>query len=206
MCAISDNDNAESSGGTCEQQAVASTVYRIDAADIIRYVNSAWKQFARDNDANDDLTNHAVGRSLWTFIYGQATSELYRVILRHVRQNRKPVRFPYRCDSPDVCRKLEMEVIPLDNDAVEFRNTLVETTTRPTSVQLRCPSFAGDPLLARCSMCNKVKCADEWIEVDKAVSQRHILLGEEPTLVIYGVCEDCSQRVSNMLGPRSHTA
>ena len=44
--------------------------YRVDAADVIVWVDSWWLAFAQENGAPELVTETVVGRHLWDFVFG----------------------------------------------------------------------------------------------------------------------------------------
>ena len=76
--------------------------YIIDAEDRIVYVSDNWWFFAEENGADASCyPPHLLGRSLWDFIDGEETRYLYGALTGKVRQAKKGIQVPIRCDSPD---------------------------------------------------------------------------------------------------------
>ncbi|MDT8319362.1 MAG: hypothetical protein RQ826_02420 [Xanthomonadales bacterium] len=168
--------------------------YRLNDRDEIVYVNEVWDLFALANSGEHLTATRVLGRPLWDFITDDTSRRLYRVVLAKVRDDR-PVRFDFRCDSPDCRRLLEMEVSRGQHGSTEFRvRTLAKEKRQPQALldPYRPPS--GE-LLCVCAWCKRVDMGDRWTEVEEAVS----LLGlpERSLLpeVTHGICEDCNARM-----------
>jgi hypothetical protein len=52
-----------------------------------------------------------IGFLLWDFICHPETKQLFHDLLKKVRETGRPVTFPYRCDSPDCRRFMELEIV-----------------------------------------------------------------------------------------------
>ena len=94
-----------------------SFIWILDADDKIVRVNDAWLAFAAENTAPQLTASVVLDQSIWRFIQGQETSYLYQQIFRRVRAGQSPVTFPFRCDSPDCRRFMEMELSLLPGGA-----------------------------------------------------------------------------------------
>jgi hypothetical protein len=104
-------------------------VYRIDRQDVIVFVDSDWDRFALSNGGEDTLSTQVLGRQIWDFVIDATIRQLYRQLLQRIREGRE-LRFAFRCDSPDRRRLMEMEMIPADGAAVQFRTRKVSEVER----------------------------------------------------------------------------
>ena len=94
--------------------------YRIDAANTITHVSSAWEEFAQQNDA-PELTAAAVyGRPILDFITGPVVRHLYQDLFDRVRQYHRHITVPFRCDGPDVRRFMRLDISPRDDNEINF--------------------------------------------------------------------------------------
>ncbi len=87
-----------------------SFIWIIDAADKLVHVNDAWLAFAGENTAPQLTAASVLNQPIWRFIQGQETIYLYKQIFGRVRAGKSPVKFPFRCDSPDCRRFMEMQL------------------------------------------------------------------------------------------------
>ena len=87
-----------------------SFIWSIDDADKIVHVNDDWLAFAQENLSPNLMAALVLDQSIWRFIQGQETIYLYKQIFGRVRAGKSPVKFPFRCDSPDCRRFMEMKL------------------------------------------------------------------------------------------------
>jgi hypothetical protein len=155
-------------------------VYRIDADDRIVAVNGAWRAFARENGA-PQLAAGAVGRRLWDFVSGRTVVHVWESLFDGVRGGGVAT-VPYRCDSPDQVRRMEMSLRGFADGSVELVSTTLAVEERPTRVDL----------VRACSWCNRYL-GDEWLELEAAVEELGLLEHEPP--ITHGICPECLTRL-----------
>ena len=128
-----------------------------NADDRIVSLDEVWFTFAQANGA-DELAHRPgpVGKSLFAFIGDLTTSHLYEAFFDRVRRTRRPLRAPFRCDSPTRRRFLEMEIAPDAADGLKLRTTWLRWSRgrRPPSSSEADPP--GDEILRMCSWCKAV--------------------------------------------------
>jgi hypothetical protein len=73
--------------------------YVVNRSDVLVQVNDAWSAFAMANGAPHLVAEHVIGRSIWDFIGDDSVRELYRSLMRRVRNGGRS-QFHFRCDSP----------------------------------------------------------------------------------------------------------
>jgi hypothetical protein len=172
----------------------ADVVYRIDAQDRIISLNTGWTRFAQINDAPHLDCDRLIGRSIWQFIVDEDTSRIYELLLREVRENRPSLTFPFRCDSPEMRRYMEMSLVACGQSSVEFRSRIVDTEPRDQKVYFQYVTVAARGLLLRCSFCNRIQYQGRWSDV--ATVAGTILDRELPLQVCYAICEACNSKIS----------
>ncbi len=172
-------------------------IYRLNDRDEICFANEAYDQFAAANDGMSCASGAVLHHPLWGFITDRTTRQLYRDILGRVRRGR-PVRFPFRCDSPACRRLMEMDIGGAGG-TVEFRVRTIAEDSRPFQALLAAEAPRSRELLRACSWCKKVHVGDAWAEVEDAVAR--LRLFERPVLpaVTHGICEPCYQQVFGAL-------
>lgn len=89
-------------------------IYRVDAQDRVVFANAEWFDFARENSAVSLKPEVVIGVSLWDFICSSETRHLFEILLKQVRATGKSVTLPYRCDSPDCRRFMELRIARLE--------------------------------------------------------------------------------------------
>ncbi len=174
------------------------TVHRIDRDGCIVAVSASWARFAEQNGAGPAL-EAVQGSVLWNYIAGAQTRHLYHVLLERAQTSGRPLHIPYRCDSPDTRRFMEMELVFLpQDDEFEFRNRLLRAEPREPIALLDPQACRSDGILTMCSWCKKVKVGDEqWIETEEAVRRLGLLEDECMPRLSHGICPGCEARFRN---------
>jgi hypothetical protein len=165
-------------------------VYRIDPENVIVSVNDAFRDFAARNDAAP-LAN-CVGQSLWTHIRDWDTKQIYGILFARVRSTGRSARIPFRCDSPDCRRFMEMEIGNVAGGLLELRCHLDREETRP-SVQVH-RFQPNDPytLITMCSWCLRIRNSSlAWLEVEDAIAEMRVFASDRPTAITHGICKSC---------------
>lgn len=169
-------------------------IYRIDRDDQIVFANEDWYHFARENGVNTLNPDTVTGRSLWSFIENIETQHLFQVLLKKIRQTGLSVMFPYRCDSPNCRRYLEMNLIPQANHVLEFRSRILRQEARsPVRLMTEHVERTADKLIM-CGWCKKVILPDGcWVEVEEAVSALDLFDAPRLPIISHGMCHECSR-------------
>ncbi len=168
-----------------------SLVYRIDTGNRITWVNAAWSEFARSNQGESVMAEHVLGRDLFASITDPAVREIYKSIIERVRAG-AVLEFSYRCDAPDKRRVFVMEVRLQADGAVEFTSILKHEEARPSVAVLEPGGVRGQGLMRVCSWCQKVVMPDgQWLPVEAAVVELHLLEAEQLPTITHGICPPC---------------
>jgi hypothetical protein len=174
-------------------------VYRVDADDRICFVNDAWLDFA-DANAGPSGAEGLLGSPILSHISDAETRHIYRLLLDRARAAARPVRFRYRCDSPELRRLLEMHIRALPGGQVEFCSRVLRLEPR-APVRLLDPAVRrrrGDPLQI-CSWCKAVLVQTAWLEVEAAMQRLGASDADLPPLS-HGICPACSDRLTRRGG------
>jgi len=171
----------------------SSCCYRIDGDDRIVWVSDTWITFSQENGAAESCHPDAVlNRSIWDFIDGIETRYLYDIVLKKIRKTRNSARLPFRCDSPDKRRYLELRISAAGTDTVEFVSTVIREEVRDTVVLLEPGIPRSEKFIKMCSMCKKVEVAENsWQDIEAAIAS--LGLFEELNLpkISHGLCQEC---------------
>jgi hypothetical protein len=166
--------------------------YVIDAKDRIVSANDDWFAFARENGAAHLDAETVRGRSLWDFLAGIETRELYKVLLRNVRERKPTITVPYRCDSPDMRRKMELIVSKRAGGGVEFNSRILQQEKRDPIQLLASHADRTDELIVMCSWCKKIRnLAGAWVEVEDAVNELCLFESAKLPRISHGMCDPC---------------
>ncbi|HLP78351.1 MAG TPA: hypothetical protein VK327_15710 [Candidatus Paceibacterota bacterium] len=171
---------------------VRELVYRIDADSTILSFSDGWSDFFRNNVAQGTAIPNYVGTRLWTHVSDPTTVHLYQAIIARVRRTGKELAIPFRCDSPDKRRFMQMHVSDAGAGAIEFRSVILREEPR-TPV----PLFSLSPrpsaeLIHMCSWCKKVSLPD-WVEVEEAVRRLELFHSESIPRITHTICQSCSE-------------
>lgn len=157
---------------------------RVDPAGVIVSANPAFDRFASDNGAPDLTANAVVGRKLDHFVADADTREWLGLLLKSTRELKRIFVRLYRCDSPDLRRLMRMRLQPLADGSIDMEHKLVATSPLIHRRLLQTTALST-AAICRCSLCNRLRIDDIWHQPDDAP------LGEGPTKVYYGICDDC---------------
>lgn len=166
------------------------TVYWIDSKDRIMQVSASWDDFALQNEGAPCIAQKVCGSLLWDHISGDTSKMWMETLFKLVRLKKQPIERPYRCDSPNERRHMQMKIIPLEDRVLEVQHNLVRAEPRPYSVHTRTIG-AGRLPRTRCSICGRIQHNHHWLEPEALIEveskRTHTLL------VSYAVCGECQQ-------------
>jgi len=167
-------------------------IWIIDDADKIVHVNDDWLAFAQENTAPQLTASLVLDQPIWRFIQGQETSYLYRQIFRRVRAGKSPVKFPFRCDSPDCRRFMEMELSLLPGNAIQFMAHILREEWRDPVDLLDASRDSTREFLKICSWCKKINIPGRgWGEIEAAIVALD-LFGHHPMpRMTHTICDAC---------------
>lgn len=145
--------------------------YIIDSHYRIIDVHSQWDKFAADNEGNPNIyKKNILFKNIMDFIKGDAVKMWYESIISLSKTLNIHITRPYRCDSPDKKRFMEMEVIPLQDGNILINHYLIKEEAIKTSVSSFIFHRADEKnSLLRCSVCNQFLHINRWIELEEAV-------------------------------------
>lgn len=170
-------------------------IHSVDASGRILAVNDEWVQFALENGAPQLARSAVAGRALWDFIEDKETRHLSRLLLEKARRSGKAITLPYRCDSPDFKRYMEMEIVPVEGGAVEFRSRALRIEKRvPVAlIDIDAPRSSG--FLTICSWCTRARTERGWVELDEAVRALGLFSMAALPQITHGMCADCGKLI-----------
>lgn len=169
-------------------------IHRVDSNDIIVYVNDDWLSFAMENGAPHLSRDAVVGHSLWEFIEDMETRWITRTIMTKLRRSGATLTIPFRCDSPDMRRYMEMDLISMPNGGVEFICRLLKVERRSTVNLLKASTKRSEAVITMCSWCKKIRIGgDSWVEVEDAVRDLELFATSRLPQLSHGMCPSCSR-------------
>ncbi len=169
-----------------------SFIWNIDAADRIVHVNDAWLAFARENTAPQLTAASVLNQPIWRFIQGQETIYLYKQIFGRVRAGESPVKFPFRCDSPDCRRFMEMKLSLLSGDAIQFISHILREEWRQPVDLLDASRDRSGEFLKICSWCKKIYIPGQgWGEIEAAIEPLDLFGHHSMPRMTHTICDSC---------------
>jgi hypothetical protein len=169
-----------------------SFIWVIDEADKLVYVNEAWLAFAEENTAPQLTADSVLNRPIWRFIQGRETAYLYEQIFGRVRAGKSPVKFPFRCDSPDCRRFMEMQLSLLPGKAIQFIAQILRQEWRDPVGLLDAYKDRSGGLLQICSWCKKVKIPGRgWGEIETAIEPLDLFGHHSMPRMTHTICDAC---------------
>lgn len=175
-------------------------VYEIDADDRIVALSDAWYRFARENGAGRELCEIAGGTSLWDLIRSEEVRDLYQRIFAGARAHGRPLRVPFRCDSPALRRYMELEISPRPGGGLVLAGQLLHAEPREP-VELIANDGAAEVYapVVLCSWCKAARLPDgRWGVVEELVRARGLFETSRIPRISHSICPDCQRSVRSL--------
>jgi hypothetical protein len=174
---------------------IKKTIYWIDRKKRIISVSDLWDRFAQENGGSGISATDVQGRSLWDFVIGDTARMWLEALLQLTVLKNETVVRPYRCDSHQLKRYMQMHLVPEDSGILKVEHVLLSTENRIVPVFIRhSPQRSNEHIHARCSVCGRIENNQLWEEPDLYKSSGSIHLN-----VIYTVCPDCLNTLPQVL-------
>ncbi|HEX3173296.1 MAG TPA: hypothetical protein VHQ43_03635 [Solirubrobacterales bacterium] len=170
---------------------VESLSYAIDDQDRLIKVDEGYYRFAEENGWPE--AGSSLGRSLWDFVAGQDVKKLQRLLLRRVRDEVRDIELPFRCDSPDLRREMDIRIVAdRSGRVVMFSARLRAEEPRPEPQPILDPRAPrGDDFLTMCAWCDRFLLDGEWVEVEEAAKRLELFRRSELPTLDHGICPEC---------------
>lgn len=168
-----------------------SCCYQVDAQDRIVSLGGAWTAFARENGGEKLLNSPPLGQPIWHAIQGLSTQNIYYLIMKQVRETGAIIRFPFRCDSPDVLRYMEMEVSPAENNGVSFQTMLTRVIERDSVHARDSRPAAQESMVQICAWCDRVLVRSDWLSLEDAIWLLGLFDAPEAPPISHSICPAC---------------
>ncbi|MCS7214609.1 MAG: hypothetical protein RMI30_00490 [Thermodesulfovibrio sp.] len=126
------------------------------------------------------------------YIKGDSVKMWYESIINLAKNLGINITRPYRCDSHDKKRFMEMEVIPLRNGDILINHYIikVEEVRDHINHPFLFGNIKGKETILRCSICNRFHYNNSWIEIEEAIKYykfTNITISDI-------ICNDCIKR------------
>ncbi len=167
--------------------------YAIDEHDHLVKVDEGYYSFAEENGWAEAGTS--LGRSLWDYVAGEEMRKLQRMLVRRVRDEAGDVELPFRCDGPEVRRRMDIRIVARPGGrAVLFSARLRSEEEREEPQPLLDPGAPrSEEVLVMCGWCDRFEVGGEWVEVEEAARRLDLFDRPELPSLSHGICPDCSE-------------
>jgi hypothetical protein len=171
-------------------------VWIIDDTDKIIHVNDDWLAFARENTAPQLTAAVVLDQPIWNFIQGQEITYLYKQIFDRVRAGISPVKFPFRCDSPECRRFMEMKLSLLSGNAITFMSHILRGEWREPVNLLDASRDRSGEFLKICSWCKRINIPSQgWGEIEAAIGALDLFDHLSMPRMTHTICDACHDTV-----------
>ena len=191
--------------------AIDGVTYLVDASGIIRAIGAiSWKHFATENDAPELTAASVIGTSVFAGIDGPDVREACERLHDSVCQRWRPViTYEYRCDAPDVERRMRMSISPVAGQgnvvmALYQSQLLAEAPRLPLglmSMKHRAGATgaqSSDEQVVLCSFCHDIAWpigARQEHQIWIAIEDYYRRGGLSEVIVSHGICPRCIERI-----------
>lgn len=132
-------------------------------------MSDGWSDFACKN-GSEDIAKIAIGTSLWDVIHDESMRHFYRALITELRlNNSSALSFPFRCDSPDTERIMQMIVDLEDDGQISFTSITVEQNA------LKKKTLHKVQHIEICSRCSNIHTHCGWVDIRGALDGVEIL-------------------------------
>jgi hypothetical protein len=173
--------------------------YRIDGDGLLREVSPNWDAFALANEGAHLVSEHVLGRSLLEFISDETARMLYGLLFQRIGDRGQAVRFPFRCDSPDLRRFMEMTLLPGGDGGVVLESRVKRVEARPAIAFLDVTAARSDELVRVCSWCKRALHEGTWLELEDFIGRSSLMSGSTLPLVTHGMCPACARAMDRQI-------
>lgn len=168
-----------------------------------------WDSFAHENAGGPLAQTPPVGRPLAEFVSGDLVRSFYQRAHEVAVSGGRRIAFSFRCDAPDVERRMKMAIGPLRLRerivGVLYQSTILSERARPPirflDVSAALEQYKEDvaPLIVSCSFCSKIDWPSgrdaPWAEPE----DYYRLGGLSEVRISHGVCPDCAEFISESI-------
>lgn len=168
-----------------------------------------WNSFARENAGGPLAETPPIGCSLAALVSGDLVRSFYQRAHQVAVSGGRRIAFTFRCDAPDVERRMKMAIGPLRLRerivGVLYQSTILSERARPPirflDVSAALEQYKEDvaPLIVSCSFCSKIDWPPgrgaPWAEPE----DYYRLGGVSEVRISHGVCPDCAEYIAESI-------
>jgi hypothetical protein len=111
--------------------------------------------------------------------------------MKQVRETGATLRFPFRCDSPDALRYMEMAVSPTENNGLIFQTTLTRVLERSSLYPKESRPPGQESMVQICAWCDLVLVHSEWLSLEDAIWMLGLFDTSEAPPISHSICPAC---------------
>jgi hypothetical protein len=167
--------------------------YLIDGYDTITYVSPEWVAFCGENGVRVLTPAAVLGKSIFDFIADGETRELFRMVYGRLRSKASPLVLPFRCDSPNLRRYMEMRLTLLLDNHIEHQSHLLRLEPRQPVLCWDATLERSETFVKACSWCKRLQTAQGWVEVEEAIRVNELFNHLPLPQITHGICPTCAQ-------------
>jgi hypothetical protein len=120
--------------------------------------------------------------------------KLQRMLVRRVRGEAGEVELPFRCDSPDARREMDIQIVPSSaGTLVQFKARLRSEESREFQPLLDPEAVRAAETIEMCGWCDRFRAGGEWVEVEEAATRLKLFQRSELPAISHEVCPDCAE-------------
>lgn len=167
-----------------------------------------WDRFANENAGGALAGSPPVGHRVVEGISGETVRSMYQRVHQAAVSGERRIAFTFRCDGPDVERRMKMAISPLRSGEVVvgvlYQSTILSERARPPMRFLEAEAAMeqfkedGAPIVACCSFCAKIDWPhgsdSSWVEPE-VYYQRG---GGADVRISHGVCPSCAVSMADL--------
>ena len=143
-----------------------------------------------------------LGLPLAPFLAGWNVMELYAAVFDRVRARQIAVTIPFRCDSPNGRRYMELEIAPRPEGRLHLTGHLVRSVAHPRIPLLDLKQRRNSQWRIICSICRRLKMPEgRWLEIEEALDDPYAIPAEGLPCLSHDVCPTCVAMMRGLAAP-----
>ena len=173
-----------------------SLIYRTDLEARIIFLDANWPQPNSENGtANGDLSE-VIGTTIWSHISDSKTIEIFDSVLKAVAEKNVKFTFPFRCDSEDSRRFMELSISYRENEYFEYCSKVLRAEERQFQRLMSLDVRRNEVFLVSCAWCNRFLLPDnQWGEIERVVKELDLFMADTYPQITHGICPRCEAEV-----------
>ncbi|KAA3610434.1 MAG: hypothetical protein D8M58_05535 [Calditrichaeota bacterium] len=174
-------------------------IYYLDSNDKIIDVDDNWLSFAAEN-VYSISQSFIKDKPIWDIITDIEIQHFYKILIDKVRTYKTKIHFPFRCDSPDCRRFMELSLRLDQENRIEFKSRLIREEFREPVDLFDVQNDRSKELVRVCSWCKKVAVSDNtWLEVEDAIRELSLFDYIKLPKITHSICPTCHKNNRRLL-------